>query len=63
MTPLNQHAPDRTRVGRQRARTRRSFDAVLASYIRELATAPSRPGDDLGAGEVRAAGRERVGAR
>ena len=50
MTRLNQLAPRTTMPGRHRARraahrraraarTRRSFDAVLASYIRELAAA------------------------
>jgi hypothetical protein len=50
MTPLNQLAPHTTMAGRPRARgathgparearTRRSFDAVLASYIRELSAA------------------------
>ncbi|MEA2420090.1 MAG: hypothetical protein QOE60_2296 [Thermoleophilaceae bacterium] len=50
MTRLNQLAPHTTTARRQHARraahtparearTRRSFDAVLASYIRELAAA------------------------
>jgi len=50
MTRLNQLAPRTTMASRHRARgaahgparearTRRSFDAVLASYIRELAAA------------------------
>jgi hypothetical protein len=39
MTSLNQLAPHTTTAGRSSARTRRSFDAVLASYIRELAAA------------------------
>jgi hypothetical protein len=50
MTPLNQLAPhtgtpSRTRAARaahastREARTRRSFDGVLASYIRELSAA------------------------
>jgi hypothetical protein len=55
MTPLTQLAPRTTTAGRPRptraahasareARTRRSFDAVLASYIRELSgREPRRP--------------------
>ena len=50
MTPLTQLAPHTTTAGRPRAaraahasareaRTRRSFDGVLASYIRELSAA------------------------
>jgi hypothetical protein len=39
MTPLTQRAPDTTPTSRHRARKRRSLDAVVASYIRELATA------------------------
>jgi len=50
MTPLTQPAPHTTMAGRSRparathasareARRRRSFDAVLASYVRELAAA------------------------
>jgi hypothetical protein len=50
MTHLNQLAPHTTTAGRPRAarpahasareaRTRRSFDGVLASYVRELSTA------------------------
>ena len=58
MTRLNRLSPYSTMSGRQRerrpahssareARTRRSFDAVLASYIRELSAAgdtATRPG-------------------
>jgi hypothetical protein len=36
MTPLTRTTPP---THAQRARKRRSFDAVVASYIRELATA------------------------
>jgi hypothetical protein len=50
MTPLNQLAPRNTMAARHRARgasrgparearTRRSFDSVVASYIRELSAA------------------------
>jgi hypothetical protein len=39
MTPLTQPTSDTTRTSRHRARKRRSLDAVVASYIRELATA------------------------
>ena len=39
MTPLTQRTPDTTKTSRHRARKRRSLDAVVASYIRELATA------------------------
>jgi hypothetical protein len=37
MTPLTQITPNSTATERQRARKRRSLDAVVASYIRELA--------------------------
>ena len=50
MTPLTQPAPHTTMAGRSRparathayareARTRRSYDALLASYVRELSAA------------------------
>ena len=65
MTRLTQLSPRSTMSGRQRerrlahssareARTRRSFDAVLASYIRELsdagdtATSPRTGGEPQG---------------
>ena len=39
MTPLTRRNQPTTPTPAQRARKRRSFDAVVASYIRELATA------------------------
>jgi hypothetical protein len=61
MTRLNHVAPRTTRTGRDRsrgaahgpareARTRRSFDGVVASYIRELAVSSGttpRAGDTM----------------
>ena len=59
MTPLDQLAPRTTMASRTRARgaahgptrearTRRSFDGVVASYIRELAAAgAATPGSGL----------------
>jgi hypothetical protein len=45
MTPLTRPTPPTTATPAQRARKRRSFDAVVASYIRELATAADpKPG-------------------
>jgi hypothetical protein len=38
MTPLTQTTPNPAATARRRARKRRSFDAVVASYIRELAS-------------------------
>ena len=57
MTPLNQLAPRNTMAARHRARgathgparearTRRSFDSVVASYIRELSAAGESPRKD-----------------
>jgi hypothetical protein len=60
MRPLNQLAPRTTTASRRRvrraahgpareARSRRSFDGVVASYIRELAAAGDHAPDKSGA--------------
>jgi hypothetical protein len=41
MTPLTLRTSTTSTTGRHRARKRRSLDAVVASYIRELATDPA----------------------
>ena len=43
MTTLTQVAPHPTTRARYKARKRRSFDGLLASYIRELAQSSGEP--------------------
>ena len=43
MTPLTHRAPQTTTRARYKARKRRSFDGLLASYIRELAQSGGGP--------------------
>jgi hypothetical protein len=50
MTTLTQVAPHTTARARYKARKRRSFDGLLASYVRELAQSSGGPGP-VGIGE------------
>jgi hypothetical protein len=50
MTTLTQVAPHPTTRARYKARKRRSFDGLLASYIRELAQSSGGP-SPVGVGE------------